>query len=78
MKKYCSVKHFDNPNSLNKKLELISKGRYQNKILLMIAKKQCIFAISLQFNSQLFFSFFYLLGRIYNEQIPEDCITHET
>ena len=39
MKKYCSVKHFDNPNSLNKKLELISKGRHQNKILLMIAKK---------------------------------------
>ena len=25
----------------------------------------------------IFFFYFYFLGRIYNEQIPEDCITHE-
>ena len=39
MEKYWIVKHFDNPNLLNKKSELASKCRYQNKTLLMNVKR---------------------------------------
>ena len=43
MEKYWIIKYFDNPNLLNKKLELINKCRHQNKILLINVKRQYSF-----------------------------------
>ena len=39
MEKYWIIKHFDDPNLLNKKSEMINKCRHQNKILLMNVKR---------------------------------------
>ena len=39
MEKYWIIKSIDNPNLLNKKSELISKFRHQNRTLLMIFKR---------------------------------------
>ena len=43
LEKYWIIKHFDDPNLLNKKSEVICKFRHQNKILLINVKKSSIF-----------------------------------
>ena len=38
MEKYWIIKHFDDPNLSNKKLERISQCRHQNKVVLINVK----------------------------------------